>query len=312
MTDTLRIATRRSKLALWQARHVQARLATALPDVDVVLLPIATEGDRIIDRPLSAIGGKGLFLKELEAALAAGEADLAVHSMKDVPAELPAGFALPVVLAPGSPLDAFVSNDHAHPDALPAWAVVGTSSLRRAAMIKRLRPDVVVRDLRGNVQTRLARLDAGEYHAILLACAGLERLELASRIRYAMPPEQSLPAIGQGVLGIEIRADDSLTAERIAALDDEYTHIRIDAERAVNRRLAGSCHLPIAAHASHDGVTLRLRACVGHPDGSAMVYDELTGGIDEAAGLGHALAERLLRAGADRILAELGAGGPPG
>ncbi|RJS91393.1 hydroxymethylbilane synthase [Salinisphaera sp. Q1T1-3] len=303
---TLRIATRQSQLALWQAEHVKARLATALPDVEVVLLPITTEGDRVTDRPLSAIGGKGLFLKELEAALEAGEADLAVHSMKDVPAELPPGFALPVVLAPASPLDAFVSNDYDSPEALPAGAVVGTSSLRRAAMIKHLRPDVEIQSLRGNVQTRLAKLDAGDYDAILLACAGLERLEMAGRIRCELSPEQSLPAIGQGVLGIEIRADDTETAERIARLDDEYTHIRIDAERAVNARLEGSCHLPIAAHATHDGRTLSLTACVGKPDGSVMVRDAISGPVDEAAEIGHRLAERLLAAGADRILAELG------
>ena len=305
MTQTLRIATRQSELALWQARHVQVRLQTALPEVEVVLLPIRTEGDRVLDRPLAEIGGKGLFLKELEAALAAGEADLAVHSMKDVPAELPPGFALPTVLAPGSPLDAFVSNDHDSVEALPAGARVGTSSLRRAAMLKHLRPDLEIANLRGNVQTRLAKLDAGEYDAILLACAGLERLELAARIRSALTPEQSLPAIGQGVLGIEIRADDEVTASRIAALDDEYTHIRVDAERAVNARLEGSCHLPIAAHAEHDGSTLRLRAAVGKPDGSVMVRDEISGPTGEAAGLGQALAERLLAAGADRILADL-------
>lgn len=306
MPKTLRIATRQSELALWQARHVQARLAIALPETDVELLPIRTEGDRITDRPLSAIGGKGLFLKELEAAMENGEADLAVHSMKDVPAELPAGFVLPVVLAPASPLDAFVSNTYDSPETMPAGAVVGTSSLRRAAMIKHLRPDLEIRNLRGNVQTRLAKLDAGEYDAILLACAGLERLELAARIRCELTPEQSLPAIGQGVLGIEIRAEDDETAAAIAALDDEYTHVRIDAERAVNSRLEGSCHLPIAAHATHDGVTLRLRACVGRPDGTQMVRDEISGPVDEAAELGHALAERLLAAGADRILADLG------
>lgn len=305
MSQTLRIATRQSELALWQARHVQARLAVALPEVNVELLPIATEGDRVTDRPLSAIGGKGLFLKELETAMERGEADLAVHSLKDVPAELPAGFAVPVVLAPASPRDAFVSNRYDTPEAMPAGAVVGTSSLRRSAMIKHLRPDLEITNLRGNVHTRLAKLDAGEFDAILLACAGLERLELAARIRAELTPEQSLPAIGQGVLGIEIRADDADTAALIAALDDEYTHIRIDAERAVNSRLEGSCHLPIAAHATHDGVTLRLRACVGRPDGTRMVYDELNGPVDEAAELGHALAERLLAAGADRILAEL-------
>lgn len=301
----LRIATRQSKLALWQARHVQARLQAELPGRDVSLLPIRTEGDRVLDRSLAAVGGKGLFLKELEAAMLAGEAALAVHSMKDVPAELPDGFSLPVVLAPGSPLDAFVSNHYAGPEALPEGARLGTSSLRRAAMLKRLRPDLEIANLRGNVQTRLAKLDAGDYDAIVLACAGLERLGLDARIRHRLSPEQSLPAIGQGVLGIEIRADDADTAAAVAALDEPATHIRVDAERAVNARLAGSCHLPIAAYAEHDGERMRLRACVGAPDGSRMVCDEINGPATRAPQLGTALAERLLAAGADRILAAL-------
>jgi len=301
----LRIATRRSKLALWQAEFVQTRLQAALPDHDITLLPIHTEGDRILDRSLAAVGGKGLFLKELEAAMLAGEADLAVHSMKDVPAELPPGFALPVVLAPGSPLDAFVSNAYDTPEALPQGARLGTSSLRRAAMLKSLRPDLNIVNLRGNVQTRLAKLDAGDYDAIILACAGLERMRLTGRIRHRLTPEQCLPAIGQGVLGIEVRADDAYTQQCIAALDDVHTHTRIDAERAVNRRLAGSCHLPIAAHAEHDGDTMRLRACVGAPDGSRMVRDEINGPARDAEQLGSELADRLLAAGADRILAAL-------
>ena len=301
----LRIATRQSKLALWQAEHVQARLQAVLPDYDVTLLPIRTEGDRIVDKSLAAIGGKGLFLKELEAAMLAGEADLAVHSMKDVPAELPEGFSLPVVLAPGSPFDAFVSNHYDSPEALPQGAHLGTSSLRRAAMLKQLRPDLVIANLRGNVQTRLRKLDEGEYDAILLACAGLERLGLESRIRKPLPPEQCLPAIGQGVLGVEIRTDDERVLACIAQLDDAYTHIRVTAERAVNARLAGSCHLPIAAFAEHDGEQLRLRACVGAPDGSEMVSDEITGSTASAEQLGVTLAERLLAAGADRILADL-------
>jgi|SRR5699024_10976328 len=301
----LRIATRQSKLALWQAEHVQARLQAVLPDYDVTLLPIRTEGDRIVDKSLAAIGGKGLFLKELEAAMLAGEADLAVHSMKDVPAELPDGFSLPVVLAPGSPSDAFVSNHYDSPEALPQGAHLGTSSLRRAAMLKQLRPDLVIANLRGNVQTRLRKLDEGEYDAILLACAGLERLGLESRIRKPLPPEQCLPAIGQGVLGVEIRTDDERVLACIAQLDDAYTHIRVTAERAVNARLAGSCHLPIAAFAEHDGEQLRLRACVGAPDGSEMVSDEITGSTASAEQLGVTLAERLLAAGADRILADL-------
>lgn len=301
----LRIATRQSKLALWQAEHVQALLQAALPDHDITLLPIRTEGDRILDKSLAAIGGKGLFLKELEAAMLAGQADLAVHSLKDVPAELPDGFSLPVVLAPGSPFDAFVSNHYDDPQALPQGARLGTSSLRRAAMFKQLRPDLEVANLRGNVQTRLRKLDDGDYDAIVLACAGLERLGLDARIRKALPPEQCLPAIGQGVLGIEIRADDAQTLACIASLDDAYTHTRVTAERAVNARLAGSCHLPIAAYAEHDGKQMWLRACVGAPDGSEMVSDDIRGDAAKAEQLGVTLAERLLAAGADRILANL-------
>src|SRR5699024_8662818 len=278
----LRIATRQSKLALWQAEHVQARLQAVLPDYDVTLLPIRTEGDRIVDKSLAAIGGKGLFLKELEAAMLAGEADLAVHSMKDVPAELPDGFSLPVVLAPGSPFDAFVSNKYASPEALPQGARLGTSSLRRAAMMKQLRPDLVIANLRGNVQTRLRKLDDGNYDAILLACAGLERLGLAARIRSALTPEQCLPAIGQGVLGVEIRSDDAQTLACIKQLDEPHAHTRVTAERAVNARLAGSCHLPIAAFAEHDGEHMRLRACVGAPDGSEMVSDDIRGRTADA------------------------------
>ena len=309
MTDTptarLRIATRKSELAMWQARDVQQRLQAAHPAMIISLVPLSTRGDRITDRPLSAIGGKGLFLKELEQALLADEADIAVHSMKDVPAELEPEFDLPVVLAGGSPFDAFVSNRFDSPGDLPAGARLGTSSLRRAAQLKHLRPDLEVDSLRGNVGTRLGKLDAGEFDAIVLACAGLERLGLADRIRQQIPPEVCLPAIGQGVMGIELRAGDTAAAEAVAALNDVDTHVRVTAERAVNARLAGSCHLPIAAFAEMNAGQLRLRACVGAPDGSQLVADETTGPADEAAALGTVLAERLLAAGADRILAAL-------
>ncbi|MEQ8799030.1 MAG: hydroxymethylbilane synthase [Salinisphaeraceae bacterium] len=309
MTDTptarLRIATRKSELAMWQARDVQQRLQAAHPAMIVSLVPLSTRGDRITDRPLSAIGGKGLFLKELEQALLADEADIAVHSMKDVPAELEPEFDLPVVLAGGSPFDAFVSNRFDSPGDLPAGARLGTSSLRRAAQLKHLRPDLEVDSLRGNVGTRLGKLDAGEFDAIVLACAGLERLGLADRIRQQIPPEVCLPAIGQGVMGIELRAGDTAAAEAVAALNDVDTHVRVTAERAVNARLAGSCHLPIAAFAELNAGQLRLRACVGAPDGGQLVADETTGPAEEAAALGTALAERLLAAGADRILAAL-------
>lgn len=305
MTKTVRIATRKSELALWQARDVQARLQALHSGLTVELVPLSTRGDQVTDRPLSAIGGKGLFLKELENALLAHEADLAVHSMKDVPAELPAGFALPVVVAGDSPFDAFVSNDFDSVEALPAGARLGTSSLRRAAQLKHQRPDLDVRDLRGNVGTRLGKLDAGEYDAIVLACAGLRRLGLAERVRAELAPEVCLPAIGQGVMGVEIRADDHATAELVAALDDASTHQRVRAERAVNAQLEGSCHLPIAAFAETDADQMRLRACVGAPDGSAMVADEIRGASSDGVAMGVDLANRLLAAGADRILADL-------
>jgi len=301
----LRIATRQSDLAMWQARFVQAELEALHPGLEVELMPISTRGDEITDRPLAAIGGKGLFLKELEAALMAGEADLAVHSMKDVPAELPPGLELPIVMAGASPFDAFVSNHWDSPMALPQGARLGTSSLRRAAQLKHLRPDLQVGSLRGNVGTRLSKLDAGEFDAIVLACAGLERLQMAERIRYAIPPEQCLPAIGQGVLGIELNAADTATLELITPLNHAETNTRVTAERAVNARLAGSCHLPIAAYAQIDGDELTLRACVGAPDGSQIVAGDIQGPCAQAHALGTQLAERLLADGADRILNEL-------
>lgn len=303
--NVLRIATRRSDLALWQARFVQAELQRLHSGLEVELLAISTRGDEITDRPLSAIGGKGLFLKELEAALLEGRADLAVHSMKDVPAELPPGLALPVVMAGASPFDAFVSNDWATPEDLPPGARLGTSSLRRASQLKHLRPDLQVGSLRGNVGTRLSKLDNGEFDAIVLACAGLERLGMGERIRHAIPPEQCLPAIGQGVLGMELNAQDADTLAMITPLNHATTHTRITAERAVNARLAGSCDLPIAAYAEVTGSQAWLRACVGAPDGSQVVAGEARGQCEDAEMLGITLAERLLADGADRILAAL-------
>lgn len=305
MTETLRIATRKSELALWQARDVQARLHARHPELTVELVPLSTRGDQVTNRPLSAIGGKGLFLKELENALLDGEADLAVHSMKDVPAELPEAFALPVVIAGASPYDAFVCNDFEGPEALPEGARLGTSSLRRAAQLKHYRPDLAVLNLRGNVGTRLGKLDAGEYDAIVLACAGLRRLGLDERVRAELAPEVCLPAIGQGVMGVEIRAGDDRTHELLAELDDAQTHQRVAAERAVNARLEGSCHLPIAAFAEIEDDVMRLRGCVGAPDGGALVADRVTGAPANGPELGLELADRLLAAGADRILADL-------
>jgi len=302
MKDTLRIATRESELALWQARLVQQRLETAWPDLAVELVGLSTRGDRITDRPLSEVGGKGLFLSALESALENGDADIAVHSMKDVPARIPDHMALPVVLAPASPLDAYVSNQYATPADLPADSWVGTSSPRRQALFRRLRPDVQIDFLRGNIQTRLRKLDDGHFDAILLACAGLDRLGMSQRISARLTPAQCLPAIGQGVLGIELRANDGDTREYIEALAETDTTIRIEAERAVARHLNGNCYLPIAAHATHDGIRLSLQACVAEADGSRVIADGIEGPVENAAALGAALAERLLAAGANEIL----------
>lgn len=305
MSETLRIATRQSELARWQASLVQDRLRTAWPDLNVELVPLKTRGDRINDRPLAEVGGKGLFLSELESALANNDADIAVHSLKDVPAIIPDDMALPVVLAPASPLDAFVSNEYVTPADLPPGSVVGTSSPRRQALFTHLRPDVRIEFLRGNVATRLAKLDAGGFDAILLACAGLERLGMTDRIRCRLTPEQCLPAAGQGVLGIELRAGDAATLEWIRPLEERDTSIRIAAERAVTRRLQGSCHLPIAAHAVHDGHRMTLRACVAEPGGGRVVADWIEGDAADAESLGVELADRLLAAGADDILRRL-------
>lgn len=305
MSETLRIATRQSELARWQARLVQDRLRTAWPDLNVELVPLKTRGDRISDRPLAEAGGKGLFLSELESALASGDADIAVHSLKDVPAFIPDDMALPTVLAPASPLDAFVSNEYTTPADLPAGSVVGTSSPRRQALFSHLRPDIRIEFLRGNVATRLAKLDAGEFDAILLACAGLDRLGLADRIRCRLTPEQCLPAVGQGVLAIELRAHDSATLAWLEPLEEKDTAIRIAGERAVARRLQGNCHLPIAAHAVHNGHRMSLRACVAEVDGARVVADRIEGDVTNAESLGVELADRLLSAGADAILRRL-------
>ncbi len=300
----LRIATRRSPLALWQAGWVRDRLREHHPGLRVELLPMQTRGDRILDSPLAKIGGKGLFLKELEESLRKGEADLAVHSLKDVPAELPEGLVLPVVLAREDPRDALVSG---YPSlaALPDGARVGTSSLRRACQLRARRPRLRILDLRGNVQTRLAKLDRGEYEAIVLAAAGLRRLGLGERIRAPLDPDQSLPAVGQGVIGIECRADDVRVLERILPLNDAPTAACVAAERAFGARLGGGCQVPIAGHATLAGPTLHLRGLVGRTDGSELVEGEVRGPAAEGAALGRRLAEELLARGAARILQDL-------
>ena len=301
----LRIATRRSKLALWQAEHVQGLLQQAHPDLRVELVPMSTQGDRVLDRSLADVGGKGLFVKELEIALQQGRADVAVHSMKDVPSELDASFTIAAALPRANPHDAFVSRRFVRYADLPPAARVGTSSPRRQSQLRRSRPDVRVELLRGNVDTRLRRLDDGHLDAILLACAGLERLGLAQRITEVLPLEVSLPAVGQGVIGVECRSDDVRASTLLAALEHAATRTRLVAERAFAATLGGSCHSPIAAHATVVGTQLELRGYVGAPDGSEAYLDELRGLASDAAALGRELALRMQRAGAGALLERL-------
>lgn len=299
----IRIATRKSALALWQTRHVAERLKAAHPGIEVELLPLSTQGDKILDSPLAKIGGKGLFVKELEAGILEGRADIAVHSMKDVPIAFPEGLQLQAILEREDPFDAFVSNTFESPDALPEGARLGTSSLRRQAQIQARRPDLRVLNLRGNVNTRLAKLDAGEYDAILLACAGLKRLGFRERIRRTLTADISLPAIGQGAIGIECRGEDPAIHALLAPLDDANTHCRVRAERAMNRRLNGGCQAPIAGYAELDGDTLYLRGLVGEVDGSRLITAEARAPRTRAEALGEQVAENLLTQGADEILA---------
>jgi len=305
MSDVLRIATRKSPLALWQAEHVTAALKAAHPGLAVELLGMSTQGDKILDTPLAKIGGKGLFVKELEQGMLEGRADIAVHSMKDVPVHLPEGLHLAVILERENPHDAFVSNDFDSLDALPEGAKVGTSSLRRQCQLAARRPDLQLLPLRGNVNTRLQKLDDGEYDAIILAAAGLIRLGFGARIRTELPPEQSLPAIGQGAIGIECRRDDTRINALLAPLHHVDTADRVLAERAFNQRLEGGCQVPIGGHALLDGDQLWLRGLVGTPDGNELIEGEIRGPRAEAGMLGTALADELLGLGADRILKAL-------
>lgn len=300
--DRIRIATRKSPLALWQSEHVARLLQQAHPGLDVELVQMSTQGDKILDSPLAKVGGKGLFVKELEQSMMEGRADIAVHSMKDVPAELPAGLHLPVVIAREEPRDAFVSAHHARFDALPHGARVGTSSLRRQCQLKAARPDLEILDLRGNVGTRLRKLDEGQFDAVILASAGLMRLGLAERITERLSPRVCLPAVGQGVIGIECREDDAEINALVAAANDAETGTRIRAERAMNARLGGGCQVPIAGHAVLDGDGVTLDGLVGYPDGSMILRAERSGPVADAEAVGAALADELLGRGADRIL----------
>ncbi len=302
MSEPLRIATRRSKLALWQAEYVAAELKRLHPGLDVTLVPMSTRGDEILDQPLARIGGKGLFMKELEAGMREGEADLAVHSMKDVPWCLPDGFEIIAVTERADPRDAFVSNQYTAIDELPDSARVGTASLRRQCQIQARRPDLVVEVLRGNVQTRLGKLDDGQFDAIILAASGLDRLALQHRIASRIAPEESLPAVGQGALGIECRADDDRVRELAAVLNHGNTRICVDAERAMNARLEGSCQVPIAGFAELADGALHLRGLVGSPDGRQIVRGEIRGAPEDAQALGDRLGQDLLQRGAAEIL----------
>jgi hydroxymethylbilane synthase len=298
----LRIATRRSALALWQTEHVAARLRAAHPRLDIELVPLSTRGDEILDRSLATVGGKGLFLKELEEAMLRGAADCAVHSLKDVPMDLDGPFALAAVLERADPFDAFVSDRHASLDALPHGARVGTSSLRRQAQLRAQRPDLQLVDLRGNVNTRLAKLDAGDYDAIILACAGLQRLGLADRIRARLLPPDWLPAVAQGAITVECRDDDGATHALMQALEHPPTRLCVETERAMNRRLHGSCQVPIAGYAVERDGRLFLSGLVGDADTGRLVRAEGDALPADGQGLGLLVAERLLALGAGEML----------
>lgn len=305
MRNKIIIATRESQLALWQANNVKASLEALYPDINVELMGMTTKGDQILDSPLSKIGGKGLFVKELEKALLDGDADIAVHSMKDVPMEFPEGLGLSVICEREDPTDAFVSNAYNSIDELPQGAVVGTSSLRRSCQLQMHRPDLVIKNLRGNVNTRLRKLDDGEYDAIILATAGLVRLEMADRIKTRISDTFSLPAGGQGAMGIECRSDDAELIELLAPLQHQETAYRVVAERAVNKRLNGGCQAPIACFALLEGDELFIRGLVGSTDGKRMVRGEIRGDKTNAESLGTQLAEQLLADGAQALLDEV-------
>lgn len=307
--EVLRIATRKSPLALWQAEFVKAQLEHFHPELVVELVTMVTKGDKILDTPLAKVGGKGLFVKELEVAMLEGRADIAVHSMKDVPMDFPQGLGLEVICEREDPRDAFVSNTFENIEQLPAGSIVGTSSLRRQCQLRAARPDLEIRDLRGNVGTRLGKLDNGEYDAIILAAAGLIRLELNERIASFIEPEQSLPAVGQGAVGIECRDDDTRIQQLLAPLEHKATRARVLAERALNKRLEGGCQVPIGSYCVLEGDEFWLRALVGSPDGSVMLTEEARGPISEAETVAVTMADKLLDSGAREILQQVYAQG---
>ena len=301
--DALRIASRHSPLALWQADYVKLELESAHPGLDVTIIGFTTQGDRILDTTLSKVGGKGLFVKELELALLEGKADIAVHSMKDVPMELPPGLVLPVYCRREDARDALVSERYDSLGELPPGARVGTSSLRRQCQLRAQYPGLDIRDLRGNVNTRLTKLDNGEYDAIILATAGLIRLDMEARIKQRIPVELSLPAAGQGAIGIECRVGDDHTTDLIGCLHDQQTALAVKAERAVNRQLQGGCQVPVACYGEITGEQIFLRALVGSVDGKIILSEQIRGEAQQGERLGVELANRLLEKGADKVLA---------
>lgn len=303
LNRVLRIATRGSELALWQAEDVKAKLERVHKGLQIELVVLKTRGDKILDVPLAKVGGKGLFVKELETAMLERNADIAVHSMKDVPMEFPSGLGLAVICEREDPTDAFVSIKYDSLESLPQGACVGTSSLRRQCHIRAMRPDLEIKFLRGNVNTRLAKLDAGQYDAIILASAGLKRLGMADRIRQRLSPEQSLPAAGQGAVGIECRLDDNETLALLAPLQHEETAIRVKAERAMNKELNGGCQVPIAGFALLDSGQLYLRGIVADPNSDTVLFAERKGDSSQLEQLGRAVANDLIAQGADKILA---------
>jgi len=302
MNKTLKIATRKSPLALWQAEHVKARLEALYPALTVELIKMTTKGDQILNSPLSKIGGKGLFIKELEVGMMEGVADIAVHSMKDVPYEIPPGFELGAILERENPFDAFVSNQYNTIEDLPQGAKVGTCSMRRIVQLKDKRPDLEILDLRGNVNTRLKKLDDGEFDAIILACAGLIRLKFEDRIKQEIPAIDSLPAVGQGAVGIEIRENDTEILDLIKPLIDEQTTYRVSCERAMNARLEGGCSVPIAGYATISGDQINLTGLVGNVESGVILKHQVTGHVSEAESLGVSLADTLIEMGAKDIL----------
>ncbi|MCO6537629.1 MULTISPECIES: hydroxymethylbilane synthase [unclassified Gilliamella] len=304
----IRIATRKSPLALWQANFVKQQILTNHPNLTVELIPMVTKGDVLLDSPLSKIGGKGLFVKQLEQAILNNEADIAVHSIKDIPAEFPEGLTLATICKRDDVRDSFISNKYSNIDELPNGAIIGTSSLRRQCQLRAKYPHLQIKDLRGNVGTRLAKLDNQQYDAIILASAGLKRLALQDRIKQYIDTDLILPAVGQGAIGIETRADDKKILEILSVLDDKHSRVCIEAERAMNKALQGGCQVPIACYSQLNNNILSLQGLVGRIDGSKIIKVALEGSITEAEKLGKELAKRLLDQGAKTILKELNGG----